>query len=701
MQVDKETLIKHRFWIGLGVAVPLILIAYLVVITSVSGKIAEERNKVEAAKKALDAIRSPKNGKHEAQLKERGEKVGGKKNEVWEKAYEVQDGMMTWPEQQKQFNKLYFGDPISSADLTEYTDKYYFAEKGQLQELVDTPQAYNDLKERLVQYPGDDPYKVVRVVQDWKFSPPALEEVWMAQEDIWVQRELLRIVRDTNQSIAAFKEVNELNTVKQEKEKEKASKETPAEKKSDENDKPVADKPIAEKDKPAAEKDKPVAEKPVPEKDKPADKATAEKDKPAAEGEKPAEKDKSAVAAKPAPKIDYLHRRMANPFWEIDLKLERNKDKKFVLRGTIKNITKKRQPLFNTFFKIQVQDREQSGKAYLRVDREPVPAGETVPLTDTEPIDALQPQGIYGVEQVFNWRTAPVKRVDELDLYYSSHRTSSWAKVPPAFLKEETPAAGTGDAASGMSGMYGQMGGGTGGPRGMGTGGESGGGQGSLTRNGLEKKRYVDRTDQVRRMPVGMVVIVDQNHVQDFLTAFANSRLRIQTTQVHWRHFRDSIKPPELAATSGAGPSGMGPGMGPAGSSDGPARPGRTPGSPAPPRGEDDRPPSRPGRPMPSMGGGMQMPSSPGPGMGGMPGVPRMPMFPSMPGGGMSMLPGGSARPGAGAEFEEEDPNLVELVVYGIASLYEKYPPKPATDASNPSAAPTDGGTPAPAPAKP
>ena len=71
MQVDKDTLIKHRFWIGLGVAVPLILIAYLIIITSVSGKIDEELKKVDAAKKALEAIRSPKNGKHLTQLEER------------------------------------------------------------------------------------------------------------------------------------------------------------------------------------------------------------------------------------------------------------------------------------------------------------------------------------------------------------------------------------------------------------------------------------------------------------------------------------------------------------------------------------------------------------------------------------------------------------------------------------------------------
>ena len=47
--------------------------------------------------------------------------------------------------------------------------------------------------------------------------------------------------------------------------------------------------------------------------------------------------------------------------------------------------------------------------------------------------------------------------------------------------------------------------------------------------------------------------------------------------------------------------------------------------------------------------------------------------------------------------MDEEDPNLVELAVYGIASLYERFPPKPPPGADAGSS-----GTPAtpPAPGK-
>ena len=43
---------------------------------------------------------------------------------------------------------------------------------------------------------------------------------------------------------------------------------------------------------------------------------------------------------------------------------------------------------------------------------------------------------------------------------------------------------------------------------------------------------------------------------------------------------------------------------------------------------------------------------------------------------------------GSPEAVEQDDPNLVELVVYGIASLYERYPPKQAADASNPTGKP-------------
>src|SRR5262249_11959861 len=61
------------------------------------------------------------------------------------------------------------------------------------------------------------------------------------------------------------------------------------------------------------------------------------------------------------------------------------------------------------------------------------------------------------------------------------------------------------------------------------------------TKNQLYRPRYIDRTDQVRRMPVGVVLVVDQQYVQDVLVAFSNSKLAFQEAQWHWNRIHGPV----------------------------------------------------------------------------------------------------------------------------------------------------------------
>ena len=166
--------------------------------------------------------------------------------------------------------------------------------------------------------------------------------------------------------------------------------------------------------------------------------------------------------------------------------------------------------------------------------------------------------------------------------------------------------------------------------------------------------RYIDVTDQVRRMPVALVLVVDQMFVQDVLACYANSPLRFQVTQYHWKRFRGTLDSPGGATLTGGGS---------------PFGPGGPPGAGGSPFGGSPGGPSEGG----AEGG------SPGPG--------------GMPGG----FGSGSSAP-AVAE-EQVTSGLVELSLYGIVTLYERYevaaPAAPApADAPPPQpAAPT---TPAP-----
>jgi len=257
---------------------------------------------------------------------------------------------------------------------------------------------------------------------------------------------------------------------------------------------------------------------------------------------------------------------------------------------------------------------------------------------DKQPIEA---------EQVFTWFTSPIKRLDRLEVgttFAQSHRTAIRPLMPAKQFPIAAPEGGTATPPGEAGSSLGPKGGGPG-PMGPGPGGFGGpGGQGNAPQVLVNNRRYVDLSDQVRRLPIGMVLILDQTYVPDVLTALTNSRLRMWTTQVQWKHIPGySVPPPPEENVVATRPSGGG-GPGP----EGPMGPG----------------PMGPG----SLG--------PKPGGGGL-GIP--PMGPMGP-----MGPGGMLGSGGGSGYDpnaitiQDDPNLVELSVYAIASLYERYPPKPA-----------------------
>jgi len=187
----------------------------------------------------------------------------------------------------------------------------------------------------------------------------------------------------------------------------------------------------------------------------------------------------------------------------------------------------------------------------------------------------------------------------------------------------------------------------------------------------LERKRYLDFTPQVRWMPVGVSIIVDQEYAQDFQVAMVNSRLRVQPTQVEWRRahgVRSEVSPTDKKdkdssddknpSVGEATPPGFGPTtISPRQMYQGGSSAYRPPAAPS--GGFPTLPPKGAGSPFP-------------PGKGGMPFLPG-----GYAGNPTGLLPGvGSTTP-----VDEDDPNLVELTVYGIASLYERYTPPKNADA--------------------
>lgn len=457
MKIDKEQLIKHRFWVLLGVFVPLMLFAILWEQTAVEGAVESERKKITDHRARLEknASQAKLPGQTEMMLCNRKEKtLKERRTIVWQQEWDRQKTLIFWPAKVRDaYADIRFGDPVRDEVRTTFaqTDVYL----AQYEDMAKTFQTKVPLKDPKTRKPIIDPktgkareliiepvrfeggwHKVLRPVEKWKVLPPLPEEAWLAQEDVWVRHELLQALKQANASVARFQ-----------------------------------------------------------------------------------------VAGKgPGDQGPPFEQMFKNPYWQIELNLYPKDDQQYYVKGKITNIGKKRQALGRAYFRLQVQRDEKEARVVLPIEGEARPAGESWEIKET-PLDLLQnPAGLFGLEQILEPRTAPVRRIDDIELYYHSHRTYEPALLPPKQFgggnpppSSPNPAAPPGSSKSSPT-------------------------TASTTPNGLVIQRYTDVTDQVRRMPLALVVIADQAHIPEVLTALSNSILRMQITQYNWQHFRGSLE---------------------------------------------------------------------------------------------------------------------------------------------------------------
>lgn len=595
-KMDKDALKKNLFWIGLGVFCVLWLVAVVVVKTSADDK---KKKDWETAKGGIEGALS-KGPKTEAYLKpwvDHGQKFRNHKDVIWKQAWEQQGNMYTWPESMPPAVRPLYpsdmfiatrdaagkGDP--TADLnnrSKFKTDWYLEQFPGLEQIVHPAEFLGGF------------YGVFPVQQWDRSQTPTAEEIWLAQEDYWVRRELLYMIRQAMDAVALFKE------------------------------QPAADQ----------------------------------------EGKLP----EGIVSRKV----------FRNANWELTLLFEKARDGRALVisdQSIIKNVNSGERtqvlahPKTNKGLPFRlIQDRS---VAEIRIAGEPLPYSRETTLKQKYPVAPVDPSRPFYLEQVLDWEISPIRRVDALMLGHHSHRTvTAGLKANEELKKLEPPPeeAPPGSMPGGMPGMppgAGPMGGmpGMPGPGGMpGMPGTDGSGSGQVpldaTRvNRINRQRYMALTPQCKHLPIGLRLIIDQSHVHDVMSTVSNSRLRIQVTQVHFHHARDVQR-------AGAAP-GTVPGYPPGAS--GPAAPGTMPGGAVPP-----------GYGSPPGPGGPGM--SPGPGRGMFPGM--IPGRPFLPGAGD---PGGAR--GGPAETTSgfvDNARLVELSIYGIASLYERYPPRPVADTPSP-----------------
>src|SRR5262245_58057886 len=110
MKMDKDTLMKHRFWVVLAVAAPLALGAIFFLLVIVGGGIASQRKDLEKRVGSMPKVTNPQNDKSVAVKKEDAENVISKKDKAWEKAWNEQARFFTWPRKFADDDKIDFQD---------------------------------------------------------------------------------------------------------------------------------------------------------------------------------------------------------------------------------------------------------------------------------------------------------------------------------------------------------------------------------------------------------------------------------------------------------------------------------------------------------------------------------------------------------------------------------------------------------------
>jgi hypothetical protein len=605
---------KHHFWILFGLVPLFVLIAVLVVTSSVGGAINAKLADIDSTQKSLSG-KNPKSEKLITWLEGQIAVVKKKKTSLWEEHWKQQQDLYTWPKKSKQLQNveklnLRFGAPIPEEDFTHDQFKLpevYLAEYSDEDRTQKPPKPATRgmaLTVAPTEFKGGWQNVLRHVTKGgWGAGAPSSEQIWLLMEDIWVQRSLLEAIRSVNAQFAEFTRVKYVR------------------------DGLTIDDP-----------------------------------------------------AKGAVQQDKLRRRFESKTWAVELEVKEANGKK-AIGGRLINLTNRLQLMgVNNWMvlKVWLDDKPGARPFEMRIGGEFVPgAGAVKPdgkpanvldILEIKPDDLVIPPSIgtvseiVRVEQVFDTRTVPVRRIEAIALGFPDNRHANaqlkmprTTENPPLFkgfiVKDgDTSAAPPGGMGMGMGmgmppgGIPAPVVGGD--PRGTGTDTAAARGSGGGSLESIvdaNKKRYIDVTNSVRRMPVAVAVIVDQANMQEVLVAFANSPLRFQITQVDWQRFRG-----KLSDTTGGGG-----GTGSAGDS-GIEQSGMG-------NFSSDLRISAP--PMSS-----RMP--PG-------GVPTMP-----PGGiGMFPTPGGTSGmmgyPGSGTlttvSESQLTSGLVELSIYGVVSLYEKY----------------------------
>jgi len=195
-KLDKEMMKKQHFWLLL---IPLfigLMLAWLGLFFGVAEATTDKENENKTAKDNIEKAKAQ--AKKKLQLyDEQKEELFKLRTKRWEEMWVQQQSIYEWPEAlgEEQISK--YKDAKFGADISDASFKYAFRDLGM--------KGYEELAKAAapIQFAGDW-RTALRTVPSWRRDPES-EDIWLAIEDYWVQRELVLALTRVNKDAAQFK----------------------------------------------------------------------------------------------------------------------------------------------------------------------------------------------------------------------------------------------------------------------------------------------------------------------------------------------------------------------------------------------------------------------------------------------------------------------------------------------------------------
>lgn len=196
--MDKlKPILEQRFWILSGLAIILSVVGWFMSKGTLSAEIDKRRGELKTAFDSVKGSGANPNEKWTQQVNQQNDLLAKELRIAYEQLYERQKSLMFWPEGISEAAKLRDPAKVTSTDAFVYRARY----PDHAEEVRATIEPYDEESATgKVKFPAERMVDIGLNIQKWQVQPPVAQEIFDAQEDLWLYQNLFTAIAAINRS---------------------------------------------------------------------------------------------------------------------------------------------------------------------------------------------------------------------------------------------------------------------------------------------------------------------------------------------------------------------------------------------------------------------------------------------------------------------------------------------------------------------